>query len=54
MKKYNTHDYEGLLAETIKIKSENKTFDTWGDSKEDEINAYFAKPITKTQMRNFQ
>ena len=22
MKKYNTHDYEGLLAETIKIKSE--------------------------------
>jgi len=53
MKKYNTHDYEGLLAETIKIKSENKTFDTWGDGKEDEINAYFAKPITKNPDEKF-
>ena len=35
MKNYKTHDYEGLIADTIKFKSAN------GDS----VNAYLAKPL---------
>jgi len=35
MNTYNTHDYEGLIAETVKIKSNNG----------DEVNAYLAKPL---------
>ena len=35
MKNYKTHDYEGLIAETIQFKSAN------GDS----VNAYLAKPL---------
>ena len=34
---YKTHDYEGLVAETIKMKSSNG----------DEINAYLAKPLVE-------
>jgi carboxymethylenebutenolidase len=34
---YKTHDYEGLIAETVKIKSDNG----------DDINAYLAKPLVE-------
>ncbi len=37
MNDYKTHDYEGLIAETISMKSSNG----------DEINAYLAKPLTE-------
>ena len=37
MKNYKTHDYEGLIAETIQFDSAN------GDS----INAYLAKPLNE-------
>ena len=35
MTTYNTHDYEGMLAETVTIKSRNDDF----------VNAYLAKPL---------
>ena len=37
MTTYNTHDYEGMLAETVTIKSRNDDF----------VNAYLAKPLGK-------
>jgi len=37
MNDYKTHDYEGLIAETVSMKSSNG----------DKINAYLAKPLTE-------